>query len=180
MHTSPGSAPAPLVVNPGSGESFTMLGERVDVLASTAGTGGSCFVFIEETAPGHGPPLHRHDREDEFFYILEGSYRFRVNGNDVNAGPGAFLFVPRSSVHTFANVGDRPGRMLIWTVPPAIEPAFRRAAQERLTPADMPRLAEVFAASGVTFLGPPLLAGTAPQTLQRRVVGVDGAVPKEP
>lgn len=150
------SQPSPFVLAPDAGEVLSIIGEKMTVLASTAATGGSCFVFIEETQPGKGPPLHRHAREDEFFYVLDGHFRFRVDGSDHDAPTGTFIFAPRGSLHAFANVGERPARLLIWTLPPAIEPAFRECDAQGLKPADAGRLAAVFGEVGVTFEGPPI------------------------
>ena len=93
----------------GEGETISFVGERARVLADAATTGGRCFIFEETTPAGVGPPLHRHGIDDEFFYILEGRFRFVMDGREFIAEPGAFLSVPKGSVHTFVNVGAGPG-----------------------------------------------------------------------
>lgn len=156
MTTTPQTASA-FVLAPGAAETINILGDAVHILASSGATGGACFVFIEEVPPGVGPPLHRHARENEFFYVLEGTFRFRVDGKDHDAPAGSFVFAPRGSLHSFANTGAQLGRLLVWTVPPEIEPAFRACSAAGLTPADGSQLADVFAKAGVTLEGPPLL-----------------------
>src|ERR1700712_3177669 len=52
------------------------------------------------TRPGAGSPLHVHHREDEWFYVIEGSVTFWVGGQVFEAGPGAFVYGPRETPHT--------------------------------------------------------------------------------
>src|SRR5690554_3399760 len=102
------SVPEPAFLQPGEGESLRIVGESVRVLADGASTAGACFVFEETTRPGHGPPLHTHAREDEFFYVVEGSVKFVVDGRETVVRAGGAAFAPRGSAHTFCNVGDSP------------------------------------------------------------------------
>jgi mannose-6-phosphate isomerase-like protein (cupin superfamily) len=42
---------------------------------------------------------HKHDREDEFFYVLEGSLLLDLEGRTVELGPRQGLLVPRGAMH---------------------------------------------------------------------------------
>ena len=68
-------------------------------------TRGAYSVLESVVQPSTGPEPHRHSREDEGFYILEGQYEFRVGAQVIKAGPGDFLFAPRNVPHTYKNVG---------------------------------------------------------------------------
>src|SRR5579864_5548401 len=48
--------------------------------------------FVGHTPPQAGPPPHRHSREDESFYVLEGEYEFVLGGQTIHA-PGRHVFV---------------------------------------------------------------------------------------
>jgi quercetin dioxygenase-like cupin family protein len=50
-------------------------------------------VIEEIVPPGIGAPLHRHSREDEICYVVEGQFRIRRGDEvfDVNAGGVALL-----------------------------------------------------------------------------------------
>ena len=136
-------------------EVLNVVGETIRVLADAAASGGRCSIFETTTPVGSGPPLHRHGRDDEYFYILEGTVKFSVNGKEATFGPGAFVHAPRGSIHTFRNVGAAPARMLVTCSPAGLEGPFRQA--HRLGSAATPEaLAAAFATFDVTFLGPPL------------------------
>lgn len=51
--------------------------------------------------PGHAPPLHVHNTEDEAFYVLEGSMLFRHGGEALELGAGDSLVVKRGTPHAF-------------------------------------------------------------------------------
>ena len=72
-------------------------------------TRGAYSVLESVVQPSTGPEPHRHSREDEGFYILEGQYEFRVGTQVIKAGPGDFLFAPRNIPHTYKNVGTLEG-----------------------------------------------------------------------
>lgn len=77
------------------------LGSRMAVVAPAASTGGAYGVMVQEATKGFSPPLHRHEREDDAYLVLEGEVTFRLNGEDRVVGPGGFVFLPRGIPHTF-------------------------------------------------------------------------------
>src|ERR687890_550094 len=87
---------------------FGMLAE---VKASAADTAGQ-YSLLEITAPaGLETPLHVHYREDEGFYVLEGSATVRVGDEYVELGAGQHAFGPRNVPHKLM-VGPDGARML--------------------------------------------------------------------
>ncbi|MEZ4386714.1 MAG: cupin domain-containing protein [Candidatus Krumholzibacteriia bacterium] len=145
----------PLHIRDGSTPTFDAFGVEVRVIVPAAHTDGSLGLFEEITPPQVGPPLHRHHQEDEFFRVIEGRYRFRAGDEDVEAGPGDSLLVPRGTPHCFINVGDTPGRLFMGLTPGGFEGFFARVAAEKLRlPDDMPRIAAIAADFNLEFLGP--------------------------
>ena len=57
-------------------------------------------------------PLHRHTREDEYSYILEGRVGALLGEELVIGSPVDLIFKPRNQWHTFWNAGDDPARLL--------------------------------------------------------------------
>ena len=51
-------------------------------------------------------PLHRHHREDEYSFILEGRMGALLGDDVVEAGPGDLVHKPRNQWHTFWNAGS--------------------------------------------------------------------------
>ncbi|HWE40113.1 MAG TPA: cupin domain-containing protein [Isosphaeraceae bacterium] len=81
---------------------------------------GGDFVIAEWRDAGgpDGPPrliapLHLHRRDDEAWYVLEGTLRVRVGADVVEARAGSGVFVPRGTPHTYWNPGPAPARYLL-------------------------------------------------------------------
>ena len=94
------------------------------VRAAAADTSGR-FSLIESVGqePGGGPPSHRHEREDEAFFVLEGSYLWERGDEHTEAGPGDFIWLPRVVFHRFV-VGSSGGRMLHMFMPGGLDRYF--------------------------------------------------------
>lgn len=115
-------------------------------------------VAVVTSEPGFaGPPAHRHLRNDEAFYILEGEFAFSVDGEVVSVGPGAFIFVPAGSAHAFMNRGRSRGRMLEIFSPADFEGYFEELASLR-SAGDITRerIAALQEKYGMEVVGPPL------------------------
>lgn len=70
-------------------------------------------------------PLHRHTREDEYSFVLEGHVGAHFDGIEAFANVGDLIFKPRGEWHTFWNAGDVPARILEIISPGGFEQAFR-------------------------------------------------------
>jgi mannose-6-phosphate isomerase-like protein (cupin superfamily) len=70
-------------------------------------------------------PLHRHTREDEYSFVLEGRLGALLGDDVVEAGPGDLVFKPRDQWHTFWNAGDEPCRILEIISPAGFEVFFQ-------------------------------------------------------
>jgi mannose-6-phosphate isomerase-like protein (cupin superfamily) len=46
--------------------------------------------------------------EDEAWYVLEGTLRFRIGDREIEAHAGTAVFGPRGVPHTYANRGPVP------------------------------------------------------------------------
>ena len=148
------------------GRAFWFLGTLVHIKASAAETNGA-FTLIEQLAPaGFGPPLHVHHIEDELFFIVDGTVRFRCGDRDIDVTAGASVFLPKSIPHAFRVQGSNPARLLQFTSPGGfdqfVEEVSVPAPQHVLPPAGPPPagLIERVAAFGekyhFTIVGPPL------------------------
>jgi quercetin dioxygenase-like cupin family protein len=69
-------------------------------------------------------PLHRHTREDEYSYVLEGRVGALLGDDVLVGGPGDLIFKPRNQWHTFWNAGDEPARILEIISPAGFERFF--------------------------------------------------------
>lgn len=88
---------------------------------------GGDFALVEHgLAPrALAAPLHRHTREDEYSYVLEGRVGALLGEEEVFAEAGELIFKPRGQWHTFWNAGDVPARILEIISPGGFEELFR-------------------------------------------------------
>ncbi len=94
------------------------------LLASSDLTGGAFELFEELRESPSGPPPHVHRGRDETFYVIEGRYLFSRGSDEIEAGPGQVIFVPRGTRHQFRTL--EPGsRTLILIAPAGLEGFFR-------------------------------------------------------
>jgi quercetin dioxygenase-like cupin family protein len=100
------------------------VGDRYSFLATAETTGGQYALWHAIVAPGGGPPPHIHRREEEAFYVLEGTLTFFADGQRLVRGPGSFVSLPRGSEHHFRNETDKPVRALIHVAPAGLERIF--------------------------------------------------------
>jgi len=147
----------------GEGDSWWFLDVRYDVKIA-AGQTGSALTLMEFGAPlGFGPPRHLHEREDEAFYVLEGSMRVVCGSKTWDASAGSLVFLPRGIEHAFIVTGDGPIRGLQLTNPSGFEDFVaeigKRPEGPGLPPPEVPdisRLDEAGRRGGRPSLGPPL------------------------
>ena len=153
----------PILTDTGDGLSFTMLGTTMRLIATSANTGGRYTVGEQVTPAGWGPPRHIHSREDEIFYILEGTYELHVGDERRTVSAGACAVLPRGVPHGFRNVGSTPGRLLFIITPGGLEEYFLAVAKCP-PPPNPAQLAELARPFGLTLLPPenPGTDGTDP------------------
>lgn len=84
------------------------------------------FALVEHLMSSRAlaAPLHRHTREDEYSFILEGRMGALLGDDVVEAGPGDLVHKPRDQWHTFWNAGDAPCRLLEIISPAGFERFF--------------------------------------------------------
>ena len=87
--------------------------------------GGFSLVEHPMSPRALAAPLHRHTREDEYSYILEGKMGALLGDEVVVAEAGDLVFKPRNQWHTFWNAGDEPCRILEIIAPAGFEDFFR-------------------------------------------------------
>jgi mannose-6-phosphate isomerase-like protein (cupin superfamily) len=99
------------------------------------------FSLVEHPMPPRAlaAPLHRHSREDEYSYVIEGRMGALLGDDVVYAEPGDLVHKPRDQWHTFWNAGDAPCRILEIIAPGGLEhrrpgPRVARSPRSALRP----------------------------------------------
>src|SRR5919201_3876188 len=119
------TAGAARVLGPQDGKAGVLgsVGVRFMIDGEEAG-GGFSLVEHPMSARALAAPLHRHTREDEYSYVLEGRVGALLGDEVLVGGPGDLIFKPRNQWHTFWNAGDGPARILEIISPAGFERFF--------------------------------------------------------
>jgi mannose-6-phosphate isomerase-like protein (cupin superfamily) len=92
----------PLVLDFGLGR-FAEIGE-IEFWVANESDYGYCgkFLFVND---GQTCPYHRHDRKHETFFVMKGTVRMVVDGEEKTLGEGDILAMPPGQRHAFTGVG---------------------------------------------------------------------------
>jgi mannose-6-phosphate isomerase-like protein (cupin superfamily) len=131
-------------------------GLRIDAKVPPEDTQGDLYVIEHSDEARGGPPRHLHHRQDEWFYVLEGTYRAEVGEAKFELGPGDSLFAPRKVPHVWAHTGEGRGRLIIAFQPAGLMESFFAALSQLQGTPSPDELRPLFAAHGMTVAGPPL------------------------
>lgn len=148
---------------PGAGPALWHLGALLRFPATGEQTGGSLWMHEVRGRRGYASPQHRHAREDEAFYVLDGELTVYVGDDVLRAEPGSFLWAPRDVAHAFCVESDE-ARFLALSTNSALDRFFFATGEPApsltipppaTAPPDVAELARVGAEFGVEVLGPP-------------------------
>lgn len=91
---------------------------------------GERFAVVHHPIAPHAlaAPLHRHENEDEYSFVVNGNLGALLGSDVVIAGPGSWVFKPRHQWHTFWNPGDDPTLIIEVISPAGFENYFREVA----------------------------------------------------
>lgn len=141
-------------VRAGEGSSIPIGGFGTMIKVSHEQTEGSVSIVEHTLAPGLlGAPSHRHAREDETSYVLEGILTVRIGGEVATVKPGEMVVKPRGVFHAFWNAGEEPVRFLEVISPGGFEDYFPELARivSAGSPPDMGAIIALGARYGLEF-----------------------------
>jgi mannose-6-phosphate isomerase-like protein (cupin superfamily) len=172
---------APKIVGPPDGKAGFLGSIGVRFMIDGAETGERFSLVEHPMSPrALAAPLHRHNREDEYSYVLEGRMGALLGDEVVYAEAGDLVYKPRGQWHTFWNAGDEPARILEIISPAGFERFFAELVdlggvanadpetlaelnaryEQDMQPDSVPELVERF---GLVFPGEHLTGGWTPQ-----------------
>jgi quercetin dioxygenase-like cupin family protein len=151
----------------GTGPATWAMGSLFEHLLSSADSGDALGMALVTQPPGTATPLHRHTREAEAFFLLEGSMTYRAGDETFHLSTGDFIWLPSGLPHAFRVTGTTPVRFLGLTAPGGLMGLYDEvgipAAERRLPGADglpmsteIARWNEVGPRYGLQVVGPPL------------------------
>ena len=134
-------APGGYLLDDGSGEALWFSGGLLTYKTTGDQTSGNLAVAEVRAPRDSGSPSHRHHREDEAWYILEGELTFWLGDEQRAASEGAFVFGPRMVEHRF-RVDSAEARFLLLLTPAGFEDFTRTCGSSAtaltLPPPDLP------------------------------------------
>jgi quercetin dioxygenase-like cupin family protein len=154
----------------GSAPATWAMGSLFEQILSAAETGGALGMALVTQPPGIATPLHRHTRESEAFFLLDGSMTYRAGDETFHLASGDFIWLPSGLPHAFRVTGSTPVRFLGFTSPGGLMALYDEVgipALERRLPGDdgltmvaeIARWNEIGPRYGLQVVGPPLPEG---------------------
>jgi mannose-6-phosphate isomerase-like protein (cupin superfamily) len=155
------SVQSPVLVARDEGEHFHFL-DTVYTAKINGEQSLGALTAMEFLAPRNfAPPVHRHDVEDELFYVIEGELWISCGDVEAVHGAGAVIWLPRGVPHTF-QVRSETARVLQISTPAQFERFVATLGQRTANPVlpeppeiDPARLVEVCHRFSIEVLGPP-------------------------
>lgn len=149
-------------MTPQATDTFHFAGNLLRLRTRTAETNGAFSLVEVRTAPGAGAPPNRHPGEDEAFYVVSGRFEFAVDGTIRTVSAGDYVRIPNGCVHSFRNIGDDVGTMLITIWPGSGHDTFFSEAGEpvasgttefpKSAPPDIPRVKSIAQRCGIEMM----------------------------
>ena len=142
------------VLGPDDGKVARLGSIGVRFMVGGAESGGGFSLVEHPMGPRKlAAPLHRHSREDEYSFVLEGRVGALLGDEVVYGERGDLIFKPRDQWHTFWNAGDEPARILEIISPAGFEDYFRQLTEllRDAGPPDRAALAQLAARYGLEF-----------------------------
>lgn len=161
------TAPGAVMTEPGTARGTWAMSSLFEHLVEGDATGGSLGVAMVTQPPGVATPLHRHTREAEAFFLIDGRVSYQAGEELFELYAGCFIYLPQGLPHAFRIRGETPARMLALTVPAGLLRLYDEvglpAVDHRLPGEDgqpmeveIPRWAEVSPRYGLEVVGPPI------------------------
>jgi mannose-6-phosphate isomerase-like protein (cupin superfamily) len=150
----------PLLVKSGAdrdNQPFQFLDATFHVKVSGKDNEDRCVIFDTPRPAKVGPRLHLHTDCDEWFFVRDGEFKFKVGEEIIHLREGDSLLVPRNIPHAFVKTSEGTARLIVMHQPAGtMEEYFRIAAQlTNQSPESRTKFAEQH---GMRILGPALTA----------------------
>ena len=133
-----------ILVPAGTGPTYRSPVDEITFLVTGRETDGAFFMAKVSVPPGAGNPPHIHTREEESFYIEQGTLTVQIGGKAVTASAGDFVCLPRGVAHSFQNTGKVDAKFVLLAVPAGLEKFFEESFYLAADCPDAPSMSEAF------------------------------------
>ncbi|NEO65175.1 MAG: cupin domain-containing protein [Moorea sp. SIO4G2] len=137
-------------------ETAWVAGGRISFVETGETTDEEYTLLDVVVVPGGGTPLHFHEDEAEWFFMLDGTLEFQLEDQTALTPPETLIFGPQNGKHAFRNQTSDLARLLIYYEPTGVEDFFREVGQPVTDPFNQPpvnpeELLEAAPANGLIF-----------------------------
>lgn len=143
-----------------SGQPFKFRGATFTVKVSGKDTNGHCVIFDTLRHEKVSTSLHTHIDCDEWFFVIDGEFKFQVGDETLRLKAGDSLLGPLGVPHAFVKTSEGTARLIVMHQPAGnMEEYFRTTSQ--LTDSQLadqsPEVRRARAEKyGMRVVGPPL------------------------
>jgi mannose-6-phosphate isomerase-like protein (cupin superfamily) len=106
-------------------ETLSVGGNTITVKIGGKETDNAYSLFELSVPPNVGAGLHIDKDWDEFWHVIEGTFAFTLNGEQIELRAGGFAFGPKGIPHSFRNAGETTGKLVMLTKPSGLEKFFK-------------------------------------------------------
>ncbi|WP_222268674.1 cupin domain-containing protein [Modestobacter marinus] len=154
------------LIRAAAGDTYDHPGVRLRMCLTGQETAGSLALIEHVGRRGAGTPLHRHTREAETFFVVEGDLDGWSDSNHAVVSAGDTLYLPPGSEHAY-RIRSGTARFLVLITPAGFEQFVVTTGTLSEPGADLPpapgapspealeRIAQVLSDYGVSITGPP-------------------------
>jgi mannose-6-phosphate isomerase-like protein (cupin superfamily) len=108
----------------------TRPGERCLIRESAEDTNGLYAVMEIVSSPGDGTPLHLHTKEDEHFFVIEGTARIAYGDKIFDLHTGEVASLRKGIPHAWGNRTNTDLRLVVLISPGGCEEALRMLGRD--------------------------------------------------
>lgn len=116
----------------GQQETLSVSGNIITVKLGGEQTDQAYSVFELSVPPNVGAGLHIDKDWHEWWHVMEGTFAFTLNGEQIELSEGGFGYGPKGIPHSFKNIGEKTGKLLMLTMPSGLENFFRKIDEASL------------------------------------------------
>uniref|UniRef100_B8HZ44 Cupin 2 conserved barrel domain protein n=1 Tax=Cyanothece sp. (strain PCC 7425 / ATCC 29141) TaxID=395961 RepID=B8HZ44_CYAP4 len=140
-----------------AGQNLQVLSDRVCIKLKSAASPNRMAVMTIEVPPEGFVPPHTHDKEEESYFVLEGTMMMQLGDQELAIEPGDFVYIPAGTVHGYKNGSNQCVRFLAWSIGGAIDEFFAEMAEKVIElPEDLPKMPTILNKYGIRMVEPSI------------------------
>lgn len=140
-----------------AGQTLQVLSDRICIKLQSAASPNRMAVMTVDVPPEGFVPPHTHAKEEESYFMLEGTMVMQLGSQEWTIKPGDFVHVLAGTVHGYRNDSNQCVRFLAWSIGGAIDKFFMEMAETiRDLPDDLSKMAAIPEKYGIQMVEPSI------------------------